>query len=118
MHCNHRSMNTSKSRILAMLTILSAVSFGACSSESGQPLKEGIPEGSPSRPPTPSQNQEVLDYITNLSPLVLPDESHTESSTSQDEVRNIPATVNVCTYTEISETSHFDKLVSFDPNAD
>lgn len=107
MHCTQRSVNISKSRALSMLTILSALSFGACSDEPGA-----------SGQSAPSQNQDVLDYITSLSSLVLPAEDHSEVSTSNEEVRNIPAAVNVCTYTEISETSHFDNLVSFDPNAD
>ncbi len=62
------------------------------------------------------QNQPVFDYLTGISPLILPGTRHSESSTTQEEVRD--STINLCTYTEVSETNHFDKLVSFDPNAD
>ncbi|MBN1205638.1 MAG: thiol-activated cytolysin family protein [Myxococcaceae bacterium] len=61
-------------------------------------------------------NPALYDTIINPGTLVLPTPTHSESSSTTEEVRD--ATVNTCTYTQVSETSNFDKLVSFDPNAD
>ncbi len=101
-----------------MLMGLSVVSFTACSGEAGNESwsSEAPSDDTASVQQALVQNQEVFDYLTHMSPLVLPTTSYSESSTSQDEVRD--QTVNVCTYTQVSETNHFDKLVSFDPNAD
>lgn len=91
------------------LTSLSVVGLTACGAPESEPqelsvLRQDI------------QNPTLYNYITSIPALILPTQSHNESSTSQIEVRD--AAVNVCTYTQVSETNHFDKLVSFDPNAD
>lgn len=100
-----------------MLTGLSVLGLNAC----GEPGIEaaGVVAEGPGEVAVLGQeiqNQAVYDYIASISPLILPNTSHTESSYTQEEVRD--STVNMCTYTQVSETSHFDKLVSFDPNAD
>ncbi|WNG36748.1 hypothetical protein F0U61_26050 [Archangium violaceum] len=112
-----------KLRSVLMLTGLSVAGLNACGGELGavSPVAEGTSSVAPVGDPVSVkqeliQNQAIFDYLTQLSPLILPTQSHSESSSTQEEVRD--ATINVCTYTQVSETSHFDKLVSFDPNAD
>ncbi|MCY1078850.1 thiol-activated cytolysin family protein [Archangium lansingense] len=98
-----------------MLTGLSVLGLNACGEPGTEPSRDSAPEELAVRQQE-IQNQALYNYIAGISSLILPTTSHTESSRSQEEVRD--STINMCTYTEVSETSHFDKLVSFDPNAD
>jgi hypothetical protein len=98
-----------------MLTGLSVLGLNACGEPATEQSRGGEPE-TLSVKQQEIQNQAVYDYVASISPLILPNTVHTERSTTTEEVRD--STVNLCTYTEVSETNHFDKLVSFDPNAD
>ncbi|MFP2927074.1 thiol-activated cytolysin family protein [Pyxidicoccus sp. 3LG] len=107
-----------------LFTGLSIAALGACGVESGaeHPVTEQVPGATEAVADTGVSRQELIqnpalyDTLVNPPALVLPTPSQSSTSTSQDEVRN--STVNTCTYMNVSETSHFDKLVSFDPNAD
>ncbi|WP_164017555.1 thiol-activated cytolysin family protein [Pyxidicoccus trucidator] len=108
-----------------LLTGLSIAAIGACGGETGDefPVSERAPGVAAEEVAETGvrrqgliQNPALYDTIVNPPALVLPTPSQTSSSTSTDEVKD--STVNICTYTSVSETRHFDKLVSFDPNAD
>ncbi|SEU35535.1 Thiol-activated cytolysin [Stigmatella erecta] len=107
-------MNMYNVRSVLTLTGLSLLGLHGC----------GAPEGDvPPQDPAALavlgqeiQNPAVFTYLNGISPLVLPGVSSQQTSRNGEEV--LDSAVNVCKYTDVSETNHFDKLVSFDPNAD